>query len=386
MFKDSESALADSRDAMTKNEETIYDFETAITGMKDKNYKAVLGIYEDTHTYLGKNEEETYNNYQRQITMQEDYLRYLDENKDKYDEGYIKSEKARTEAVIKNLKEEQSQYKSSTEKAQFDNKKAWLDNVAAVLSDLTGKKTEFKDAGKGQVQFYADGIAQGEPMAVEDAEALMRDVLAEFNISSKFEGAAKDLLRGVGKGVNNKDLQNAAKNTMKSFAGDILTAFKKKLGIASPSKETKKMGMFLLEGLTVGIDEEEKTTLNRIKSFGASIIGAFDNSFNVDGNVQSIAGAAAATIQDGLYGNASLEATSQINYGEIAGAINSNVSINSGNLANQIAAAVSTALQETNVNVNIEAKTEEGILVKKVADGFNQAVRRTGSLPFTVPI
>jgi hypothetical protein len=385
-FRDSDTVLANSRDAMTKNEEVIYDFENAITGMKDKNYKAVLGIYEDTHTYLGKNEEETYNNYQRQITMQEDYLRYLDENKDKYDEDYIKSEKTKTEAVIKNLKDEQAQYKSSTEKAQFDNKKAWLDNIAGIISDLTGKNVEFKTVGRGQVQFLADGIEQGSPMAIEDAEALMKDVLAEVNVPSKFENAAKEILRGVGRGVKNKDLQEAAKRTMRSFASDILSSFKQRLGIASPSKETKKVGMFLLEGLIVGIDEEEKTTLNRIKSFGASIIGAFDNSFNVDGNVQGIANAAAATIQDGLYGNASLEATSQINYGEIAGAINSNVSINSGNLANQIAAAVSTALQETNVNVNIEAKTEEGILVKKVADGFNQAVRRTGSLPFTVPI
>jgi hypothetical protein len=66
--------------------------------------------------------------------------------------------------------------------------------------------------------------------------------------------------------------------------------------------------------------------------------------------------------------------------------ISSSLSFGGNEIVRQIAEAVSNALSTSSLNIGIEAKVDEGVIVKKVADGFNQSVRRTGSLPFTVPL
>ena len=43
-------------------------------------------------------------------------------------------------------------------------------------------------------------------------------------------------------------------------------------------------------------------------------------------------------------------------------------------------------MRDEGVNVNIEAKTDEGVIVKKVAKGFDDYVMQTGDLPFAIPI
>lgn len=65
--------------------------------------------------------------------------------------------------------------------------------------------------------------------------------------------------------------------------------------------------------------------------------------------------------------------------------IQGNISI-SGNLVQGIAEAVGNAMRNSEVNVNIEAKTEDGVIVKKASQGFREYVMQTGELPFPVPV
>ena len=51
-----------------------------------------------------------------------------------------------------------------------------------------------------------------------------------------------------------------------------------------------------------------------------------------------------------------------------------------------IAEAVKEAIQDVDLNVNVEAKTEEGVIVQKATEGFKEYVKATGELPFPVPV
>lgn len=287
-LNESQSTLQTARDSYTQNQQTISDYESALMNLKDKNYEAVLGIYEDTHTYIGKTDEETFNNYQKQIDMQKDYLSELDKNKDNYNEEYLKQERDRANANIKNLEEEQSKYKTKTDVFLYDNKKSWLDNTASLLTQLTGKNTEFRDVGGGQVQWYEDGMAVMQPMARSEAESIARDTLNQFDKKLEAEGAGKDLLRGFINGEGNSSIQTSAFKVARNFAGNILMNIKSKLGISSPSKETKKFGAFLVQGLGIGIEKEEDSVLKEANDFGKSVIGSINDGLSDSINTSAI--------------------------------------------------------------------------------------------------
>ena len=56
------------------------------------------------------------------------------------------------------------------------------------------------------------------------------------------------------------------------------------------------------------------------------------------------------------------------------------------NIVQGIAEAVKESIRNAEVNVNIEAKADEGIIVKKASQGFKDYVMQTGELPFPVPV
>ena len=43
-------------------------------------------------------------------------------------------------------------------------------------------------------------------------------------------------------------------------------------------------------------------------------------------------------------------------------------------------------MEKAKIQVDINAKTDEGVIVKKASEGFRDYVTRTGELPFPVPV
>lgn len=182
----------------------------------------------------------------------------------------IENAKKQKSANEENLKS----YNQTTANELKNNGKSWLDNSATVLSKLSDKKVEFKKTGKDEVQMFVDGVAQGKPMATKEAEKVIKDTLKKFDKKAEAEGAGKNVITGFTRGEGNLSLQNTAFATARTFASNILSTLKNKLGIKSPSKETKKMGEFLLQGLGIGIKSEEATTLRQVQDFGESVLDA----------------------------------------------------------------------------------------------------------------
>lgn len=170
-----------------------------------------------------------------------------------------------------------SKYLQTTSNELKNNNKTWLDNTATVLSKLSDQSVEFMQVGEDQVQMYIDGHAEGEPQAVAQAEATVKEVLKAYDKEVAAKGAGENVITGFTKGEGNMSLQNAAYNTARTFAGNILDNLKKKLGIASPSKETNKMGRYLVQGLGLGIDKEEDSVLKQVTDFGQSVIDAMSD-------------------------------------------------------------------------------------------------------------
>jgi myosin heavy subunit len=291
------------KDEEVNNAQTAYDTQRDLLS----KYAYDIGIYESNMAAAHAGEYEKMSNvnweyvkdYQAtgdaqkaqledQVKITETNLNLLKELKEKSGSDIYDQQIKDNEKLLKEQQDSLKKYNSATEDALYDNQKSWLDNASDVITKLTGKKTEFKDVGNGQVQWYEDGIAVGKPMATAEAEKVAKDTLEEFNKKLEAEGAGKDLLRGFINGESNSYIQESAFKTARSFAGTILSNIKKKLGIASPSKEGKKIGAFLIEGLGLGMEKEEGSVLKQVNGFGKSIISSLNSGLSGAINTSAI--------------------------------------------------------------------------------------------------
>ncbi len=149
----------------------------------------------------------------------------------------------------------------------------------------------------------------------------------------------------------------------------------------SPAKETIKMGNFFTEGYIIGLQKKTR----EVKKVSSGLVGtalAELNKLDINSNIEQLSNGIQVSAKD-----TSIDATSYVNYGAISGNIsaNSSLSVNS-NIIQGIAEAVGQAMKQTELNVNIEARAEEGVIVKKASQGFKDYVMQTGELPFPVPI
>lgn len=285
-YKESTTALEGARTAYQENQLTIDNYETALINLKDKNYEAVMGIYEDTHTFVGKTDKETYDNYQKQIDMQEDYIKQLKENKAGYDQDYIDKEVKKKEDVINNLKEQQAQYKTFTKEGLDGTKTIWNNGLDEILSEITGSNIEFKEDAQGNIEMYIDGVKSGESKSKEEMAKLIDGTIAEIEKQDpEAEKAGENLIKGVNDGCKKQDIQNDVFATLKKFGLNLLSTLKSSVKEQSPSKATRQMGQYLLEGFGLGIEDEEDKVLKQAKEFGEDLLDTLESDLDLDANL-----------------------------------------------------------------------------------------------------
>lgn len=284
-YNESTTALESARTAYQENQLTISNYETALINLKDKNYEAVMGIYEDTHTFIGKTDEETYNNYQNQIEMQEDYIKQLKENKAGYDQDYIDKEIKKKENIIANLKDEQAQYKTFTKQGLDATKIVWNNGLDEILSEITGSNIEFKEDGQGNIEMYIDGVKSGDSKSKEEMAKLIDGTIAEIEKQDpEAEKAGENLIKGVNDGCKKQDIQNDVFATLKNFGLNLLSTLKSSVKEQSPSKATRQMGQYLLEGFGLGIEDEEDKVLKQAKEFGEDLLDTLESDLDLNAN------------------------------------------------------------------------------------------------------
>ena len=157
----------------------------------------------------------------------------------------------------------------------------WADGQAKELSTLTDSEVKFEAAGDGQLQMYVNGIKQGSKIPVETMKKITDEVVKKVKdgkVDAKTAG--EYLVDGVTSGVKNQSKQSSAFSAIYSFGNSLLAKLKASLKEKSPSKATKEMGEFLLEGLGLGIKSEEDTVLDQVEKFGENVIDAMNGGLN----------------------------------------------------------------------------------------------------------
>lgn len=294
----SKYAFDEAGKAYTNNQQIIYNYEQALQSLADGNYQAVMKMYEDTTNYQGKTNEDTYNNYQVGIEAQKQYLADLQANKSQYDEDFYNKEVERTNKNIENLQNEQAKYKDITREGQEKVKYEWKTGLANQISLMTGHKVEFRKTAGGHIQAYIDGVKEGKPMSKKEAKKFAEEITGEINKNkNNAKIAGENLVQGTTDGINNRNKQSGAFSAISSFGTSLLKKLKSSLKEHSPSKATREMGQFLLEGINLGVDDKKQDVLNNIDDFGEDVLNRMQNAVNVEAGKMSFSGTSGSVTQ-----------------------------------------------------------------------------------------
>lgn len=286
-----------------------------------EGYYAAIGLYEDNYAkfHAGKysemqeqdwiyvasfaeSEEQKKTILQQGIDAEQAGLEVLESMRTESNSKMIDQQQAAANKRISELQKEMLQYNGITTTKLRENSDEWRNNTMKILSMLTGKKMEFKDAGNGQVQLYADGIAQGEPVAKDKANQVAKDAVDQLNKQAEARGMGANVITGFTNGTGDWSLWGKAKAMASSFGNSIMSSLKASLGIHSPSKEAAKVGRFFDQGLMLGIKDEETEILQEAANFGQSIVDAMSEGLNTGVDTSALA-AVRDAIPDGLDAN-----------------------------------------------------------------------------------
>lgn len=200
---------------------------------------------------------------------------------------------------LSELKQSMKKYNSATETELNKTRVTWSNQLDLQLSEITQSRVEFRNAGGNNVQMYIDGVASGERISRSTMADLVTKTIREISKQETgAEEAGKGLISGFNIGIGNLAMQNSVFGTIGNFAGKLLNKLKSALFEHSPSKATNEMGRFLLQGLKLGIKDEENSVLRQINRFGASVINAFNRELNAGISRNAITGIAHALPTD----------------------------------------------------------------------------------------
>lgn len=178
-------------------------------------------------------------------------------------------------------------------------------------------------------------------------------------------------------------LKNNVFSIVQNAGSSIVRFFNKGLDEHSPSKATALSAKNFILGFENMLDEMVPTTVQDVAEYAQDITNTFDNNMRIND-----------ILSDGIKVDENAfkaDINKMLNYEDINGQIQTKIDLTmNGNISEQIAEASYNAfvmaMREEGINVNIEAKTEEGTIVRKVSDGVEDYVRRTGKMPFPVVI
>lgn len=234
-------------------------------------------------------------------------------------------------------------------------RKVATDSVKEFLSGLgeSQQRRLLKDCGIANIDEVVKGLKQGD---------LSEDV-------------GINVIKGLQRGLKNNYWQGQTLTTAFNFATNILNKFKRTFGINSPSRKTRTFGIYLLQGLGVGINKEQNNVLSTVKDFSNNLLKEFNSPIK--------------ELNQGIKVNTrdmAIDTTQYVNYGAISGQIQAQSKVSLGNISDRIYNAVVSGMEKAKVQVDINAKTDEGVIVEKASEGFRDYVTRTGELPFPVPV
>lgn len=216
----------------------------------------------------------------------------------------------------------------------------------------------FTNSGVSIPEGISSGISSRRYMVGNAASSIANTATTDFNNNAPTYSTGWDFVGGIIKGMEDKkwDLFDVISALGRATADTIRWIW----GIHSPSKVMADIAQYVPLGLAKGIDDNAYHVYDSMAKLGKGI----------QVNTRDLA----------------IDTNQYIDYSTIKGQIQGQASVAVGtNIIQGISDAISDSLRNTDLKVNIEAKTEEGVIVKKVSKGINEYVMQTGELPFAIP-
>ena len=305
-------------------------------------------------------------------TMQEVWRNLATNSKDQFNQ-ILATLPQETQTLIQTIT-------STTETFSPELIQQWADlaknNKEAYENNLTGLDSTTSQ----RIQSCVDAINNKKWTAEETAKGLAIAVENGVNTIDTTE-AGRQAVNGVTKGINDNKNNKSLWSAIGGLVTNVKNWFKNLFGIHSPSKVMADLAQYIPLGIAEGIKENTSTAVNQAKTMAEDVSNAVTNNIDTD---------TFGTLRNGIKVDTkdfAVNTNEYIDYSAIKGQVEarSNMTIDS-NIIQGIAQAVRQALNETQVNVNIEAKADEGVIVKKASEGFTNYVMQTGELPFPIPV
>lgn len=149
-----------------------------------------------------------------------------------------------------------------------DTKKAELEKDIETTERLLKEQEEaYKNTGDDIYKIQIDNTKRE---LEKQQEELKQYISAINNKKGEATTAGANFFQGVADGMNSK--KNTIFNTITGIGTAMLNKFKASLKEQSPSKATREMGQYLLEGISLGLKDEQNELMKQVDTLGNGII------------------------------------------------------------------------------------------------------------------
>jgi len=156
-----------------------------------------------------------------------------------------------------------------------------IESNIALLTEIKSRSSEFLASGEDNMDSYASGMKSEKEnvgLAGEAAVAAVKDKLDDLPTESATIGS--NVMASLTKKLENTVLLGRLGKAASNLGITISSGTRGSLGIASPSKVMQEIGGFVVEGLQIGMKEEEESTLQQAQLFGENIINTMQDELN----------------------------------------------------------------------------------------------------------
>lgn len=234
---------------------------------------------------------------QKQIEDTKIHYNTLLEAKKESGNNLLDSQIKADEKLLSQYQNDLKKYEEATISSGEKSVQDWKVSLGKQVSAITGVRTEFKDAGNGLVQMYANGIKMGEPMTKERAQNLAKATSKEFDKKDYlFQQSGKNALLGINSGLNDTKSTNSLFSRMSSLGNSLLSSFNRAMGIHSPSRKMMESAKYMLQGISLGISKEEGNVLKDVTNFSNDVLQAMQSGLNEGASINGIGGISSTSL------------------------------------------------------------------------------------------
>lgn len=156
-----------------------------------------------------------------------------------------------------------------------------VEGLRTILSNLVSTITEFfspiAEKGEELLTNMWDGISGWASTLYENVKGVWNSVLdtmsSIFSLDN-IKSIGTNLVEGLWNGIS--DAGQWIRDKISGWCSNVYDWFCGFFGIHSPSTLMAEMGGFMMEGLTMGLEDEEDAVLRQVKAISNDITGAFN--------------------------------------------------------------------------------------------------------------